>query len=83
MVKLSWAANRDALIMRNGSSINVGVGSSRCFNNPFFEIIQPIKWIDQFSIIIFVQTDRQRIDGKIAAVLVIFDSTGLHRAFGN
>ena len=72
MVKFNCVANRMARIIRKGSSLNVCAGSSRCSDDLFLNILYTIKRINQFSIIFFIQTYCQGIDGKISSFLIIF-----------
>ena len=45
------------------------------------EVGDAIKGIDECSVIRFVQADGEGVDGKIAAVLIIFQGTAFHRGF--
>ena len=49
-----------------------------CGDDTVFEICQSVEGIDEFTEAVFVQTDGHRIDGEVATVLVIFQSTVLH-----
>ena len=52
-----------------------------CGDDAVFEICQPVEGINEFAETVFIQTDGHRIDGEVAAVLIVLQSTILHDGF--
>ena len=57
------------------------VGIQRRGHDAIFQIVDSAEWINEFAEPVRVETDRQRIDGKVAAALVVLQCTVFDNRF--